>query len=1215
MSQRSTFLTNLVVRVILIELLTSFSCHASVTSGPIMSASLLPSSSSQQTSQLLVQMGQDFSRTCTVPMGRGLNITCTLPSSGSSTASETTTQRHNEASLYLRKLSNLKDRLTMTYHSDPIRQEITSTMIIRNASYLDTGYYGCRLNNSNTKFNETYIFVHPLHVASLETSSSEPADVIDDNDLLLPTLDVYVLEENKAVDQFIPFKPTHPEVKLYLSKKIKNHWIEIFSSEYSVINGNGNWFWDKYRGLIISQVNANQTTGVYWCDAILDGKTTTRYFRIFVTSDEEDDDRPHNNLVPRIKNAVEYLIFPSGSSFQLKCQIAIDESRNYNLTWSVPSKPTKHLNYSITWETVGNLRSAILKASDIRFLDTGNYTCQRSDALHLVASQYIFVSDGDHLFLPTERSYVFNDTQNAVLPCRPTHPDVVVSLQIEGKTSRGIENITLYPMADDRGRSGDWLYSKFQGFRTKMNATRANAGRKYLCKGTRFGQTNHLFIDVTVADIRLTVSDLGAITEGDDATIKCETYYGHSVITWHPPSGPSVTIEAGSLQNPAGISRVTQTPNKETRKPQDLYMTEVRWRNISKSATGLYECRYRDNLRHSVAVRYYSMEVRAAMVPRLEKQLGGKKKYITVKIQERENTQFECHLLEGVPTPTVSWLKDGVIVNKDRLIKDLIINETTINGTLHSYLHLVDVEAASEGEYTCLFENRLGSDNKTFRLEVALDDDYYTATITITVVLIVIAAVLLLAARIFYVRLTKARNATDIAKMLEPLLAGNPQRINHKLPLDGQSELLPYDKRWEFPRDCLKIGKQLGAGCFGRVLQAEAKGIVPGEESKTETVAVKMVRSYADLGALASLVSELKILIHLGSHLNIVNLLGACTDVSTGDFLVIVEYCRFGNLLNHLLANRHCYVDQVDMNGDLLPIDVPQQNQSDCGGADYLYMGAPSSAPAFVPIPVKLERKKSRRENHTDYLVMLLNNRGSVSFNRSPPVEQEEEVDTVNNQPFSTRDLICWSFQIARGMDYLSGRNVVHGDLAARNILLAIDGVVKIADFGLSRKIYQDSNYKKKGDAMLPVKWMALESLVDRIFSSHSDVWAFGVTMWEMFSLGKVPYPDMEDIGSLIQHLENGGRMEIPRQSPNTVAQIISRCWKADPNVRPTFGQLEQMLGDWVEAAVRIKYVDMNEPYNRRNAERIGSLADDFSSEDPASNQQQTRGYVNVQEL
>jgi serine/threonine protein kinase len=80
----------------------------------------------------------------------------------------------------------------------------------------------------------------------------------------------------------------------------------------------------------------------------------------------------------------------------------------------------------------------------------------------------------------------------------------------------------------------------------------------------------------------------------------------------------------------------------------------------------------------------------------------------------------------------------------------------------------------------------------------------------------------------------------------------------------------------------IEIGKQLGAGCFGRVLKGQAEGIIPGEELKTETVAIKMVRSYADLSALASLVSELKILIHLGSHLNIVNLLGACTDVANG---------------------------------------------------------------------------------------------------------------------------------------------------------------------------------------------------------------------------------------------------------------------------------------------------------------------------------------------
>jgi hypothetical protein len=89
----------------------------------------------------------------------------------------------------------------------------------------------------------------------------------------------------------------------------------------------------------------------------------------------------------------------------------------------------------------------------------------------------------------------------------------------------------------------------------------------------------------------------------------------------------------------------------------------------------------------------------------------------------------------------------------------------------------------------------------------------------------------------------------------------------------------------------------------------------------------------------------------------------------------------------------------------------------------------------------------------------------------------------------------------------------------------------------------------------------------------------------------------MEDIGGLIQHLECGGRMVIPRSCPNGVAQIISRCWKADPNVRPTFANLEHMLGigwHWMEESVRTNDVDLNDPYSPRNAERFGSLVDEF---------------------
>ncbi|KAM8916665.1 tyrosine-protein kinase receptor TYRO3 isoform 2-T2 [Spinachia spinachia] len=167
----------------------------------------------------------------------------------------------------------------------------------------------------------------------------------------------------------------------------------------------------------------------------------------------------------------------------------------------------------------------------------------------------------------------------------------------------------------------------------------------------------------------------------------------------------------------------------------------------------------------------------------------------------------------------------------------------------------------------------------------------------------------------------------------------------------------------------------------------------------------------------------------------------------------------------------------------------------------------------------------------------------------------------LGDAPFSLslQTLLGFMLDIARGMDYLSSRSIIHRDLAARNCMLNENMVVCVADFGLSKKIYSGDYYRQGSVSKLPVKWIALESLADNVYTTQSDVWAFGVTMWEVLTRGQTPYPGVEN-SEVYEFLIRGERLKRPSDCRQDIYEVMHSCWSPVPKCRPSFQHLVSQL-------------------------------------------------------
>uniref|UniRef100_A0A182K9Y9 Protein kinase domain-containing protein n=1 Tax=Anopheles christyi TaxID=43041 RepID=A0A182K9Y9_9DIPT len=342
----------------------------------------------------------------------------------------------------------------------------------------------------------------------------------------------------------------------------------------------------------------------------------------------------------------------------------------------------------------------------------------------------------------------------------------------------------------------------------------------------------------------------------------------------------------------------------------------------------------------------------------------------------------------------------------------------------------------------------------------------------------------------------------------------------------------------DFNRGNLRFKSLLGEGNFGQVWKAEADDLA-GHLGTTRIVAVKTERSDNGHGDLKA---EAEIMRKLGSHPNVVTLLGACLEQDPQ--LLIMEYAMRGRLLSLLRAARGA------VNG-LAP---------------------------------------------------------SVHNNR-PPI-----------MPLSPRRLTGFAHDIARGMEYISEKKIVHRDLAARNVLLDHNGICKICDFGMSIDLEKvksshaqirmprshqqtESRFKfdlsarsfgigrhhnhghdhtsathgrhggggsggahsnshghdTKSRPALPIRWMAPEALQYHIFSRETDVWAFGIVLWEIATLGCTPYPSLSG-REVVRSVPNGARPEIPADCRPELYELMQRTWRKDPRQRPTFSEARTCL-------------------------------------------------------
>uniref|UniRef100_A0A8C7NNS3 receptor protein-tyrosine kinase n=1 Tax=Oncorhynchus mykiss TaxID=8022 RepID=A0A8C7NNS3_ONCMY len=874
---------------------------------------------------------------------------------------------------------------------------------------------------------------------------------------------------------------------------------------------------------------------------------------------EDPDHVTTGSSRPTITPSNPYLVIPLNAPFSLRCQ------GDQVMRWQREDRPKLR----------GEVRSNGASDLDIpkaQPVHMGRYICLEESSGEQ-SSVYVFVKDPDNAFRKTMVfSILTRAGDSASIPCLATDPGVV-NLSLEPCQGGALPTGLHYVASLERGMVIFDTQKAFEGC--------------YICTG-RLGSTHvksHHY-DLIVRPGKITLFRV-ILTRGQTLTLTCSTtnVNGDIKLKWAAPPGTQPAVE--------NASRILTEPIKHVRSAR-LYINSVRARDsgryrcegqnekginsesiwldvydrgfihLTPSDNGTVRVRAGESLSlhvdmeaypkpHTFTWSFSGQQLRntsdhvittqnhqhryniVLRLVRLKMSESGVYTFYASNGDASVNQSFSVYVIskpeivshegpvdgqvrcvaKGYPAPQITWyyceqpyMRCSHQMNATQEEQDIVtvtllspsFGKTEVESRLNittGRFHTLECVATVEGEqaYT-LFS--ISERTVPHELFTPLLIGFVSAAALLCVILIVL----------FYKYLQKPKYQIQW-KVIEGIHGNNYVYID--------PTQLPYDHQWEFPRDKLRFGKTLGSGAFGKVVEATAYGM--SKADTVMTVAVKMLKPSAHATEKEALMSELKVLSYLGNHMNIVNLLGACTV--GGPTLVITEYCCFGDLLNFLRRKRETFFCSK-LGDDCYYRNVMLQRGTATAGSVWTFY------------------------NYKERVVV--------------------EWCIIDGLSLDTEDLLSFSYQVAKGMDFLASKNCIHRDLAARNILLTQGRVAKICDFGLARDITTDSNYVVKGNARLPVKWMSPESIFECVYTFESDVWSYGILLCEIFSLGSSPYPGIPVDSKFYKMIKEGYRMDAPEFAPSEMYEIMRSCWEADPFKRPSFSKvverIEKQLSD-----------------------------------------------------